>query len=57
MDLAVECLNGGRWAGGRWMGWWMDGRMMMDNGWMMDARMMMDNGWMDRSVDDGWMDG
>jgi len=31
--------------------------MMMDNGWMMDARMMMDNGWMDRSVDDGWMDG
>ena len=31
--------------------------MMMDNGWMMDARMRMDNGWMDRSVDDGWMDG
>lgn len=34
VDLAVECLNGGRWAGGRWMGWWMDGRFRWEAGWM-----------------------
>ena len=34
VGLVVESSDGGRWAGGRWMGWWMDGRLRWEAGWM-----------------------
>ena len=34
VDLVVECLNGGGWAGRSWMGWWMDGQLRWEAGWM-----------------------
>ena len=34
VDWADGCSNGGRWAGGRRIGWWMDGWLIWEAGWM-----------------------